>query len=138
MLSLGQFGDQPEIFDQHPWKNNLYFLLFITSFMTQIVFLNMIIAVMGDTFDRLVEIRPMLALSQQMQVMSYYRLMMNQQEGDDEKRFLYIVEPFVEYSELELKDEVDREDEWRGKIFQMKKKIDHTTEKVMNKVDEQV
>ena len=59
----------------------------------------MLIAVMGDTFDRLMEIRPMLALSQQMRVMSYYRLMMSSQEGDDEKRFLYIVEPFFEYSE---------------------------------------
>ena len=64
MLSIGDAGDMPNAFDENPLKHGLYFLFFMTTFMTQIVFLNMIIAVMGDTFDRMMEIKPVLSVRQ--------------------------------------------------------------------------
>ena len=62
MLSIGDAGDMPDAFDENPMKHGLYFLFLLTTFLTQIVFLNMIIAVMGDTFDRMMAMKPVLSL----------------------------------------------------------------------------
>ena len=62
MSSLGEYGDQPAAFNNHPQKHGLYFLFGVTTFFTQIVFLNMIIAQMSDTFEKLHEQKPKIAL----------------------------------------------------------------------------
>ena len=55
MLTLGSFdigNYQPEAQDVLVW------IIFIsTTFITQITFLNMLIAIMGDTFDRVSEVK---------------------------------------------------------------------------------
>ena len=61
MLAIGEIGDLPDAFDafdndkfdrqEAGWKFFLYILFFMTTFITQIVYLNMIIAYMSDTFD---------------------------------------------------------------------------------------
>ena len=65
---------------------------------TQLVYLNMIIAYMADTFDKMLEIKPILALQQQMRIMSLSRMIFgkNTDFTDDENRFLYIIEALNE------------------------------------------
>ena len=55
----------------------------------------MIIAFMGDTFDKMMELKPIFALQQQMRILSFSRMIMGQEEdhGDEQNRFLYVVEP---------------------------------------------
>lgn len=55
----------------------------------------MIIAYMSDTFDNMMEQRPILALQQQMQIMSISRILFGNEPdlGNDEDRFLFIVTP---------------------------------------------
>ena len=62
MMALGELGDVPDAFDNHPWKYQLYALFFMITLITQLVYLNMVIAFMADTFDKMLEIKPILAL----------------------------------------------------------------------------
>ena len=62
MLTLGEYGDAPGVFDQHEFKYGLYILFFITTFMTQIIFLNMIIALMSDTFEKMMDYKHLYVL----------------------------------------------------------------------------
>ena len=55
MLSLGEFNTDPY---QENSKDSLLWVVFIlTTFITQITFLNMLIAIMGDTFARVSEVK---------------------------------------------------------------------------------
>ena len=55
MLALGEF--QTDGFDNHPNKALCYVLFCFATLFTQIVFLNMLIAIMGNTFDGVMERR---------------------------------------------------------------------------------
>ena len=94
MMALGELGDVPDAFDNHPWKYQLYALFFMITLITQLVYLNMVIAFMADTFDKMLEIKPILALQQQMKIMSTSRMIFGKDldQTDEQNRFLYIVE----------------------------------------------
>jgi len=53
MLSLGEFA--MDGFDDHPQSWAAYVFFLAATFVTQITFLNMLIAIMGDTFGRVIE-----------------------------------------------------------------------------------
>ena len=62
MMALEERGDAPDVFDSHPWKYTLYFIFFLITVATQILYLNMIIAFMSDSFDCMMEQKPILSL----------------------------------------------------------------------------
>jgi len=53
MMSLGESAT--EGFDDHPEMLACYALWLAAVFITQLTFLNMLIALMGDTFGRVIE-----------------------------------------------------------------------------------
>ena len=53
MLSVGEFA--MDGFDSHPEKILCYAFFLLSTFITQITFLNMLVAIMGDTFGRVIE-----------------------------------------------------------------------------------
>ena len=62
MLSLGEFSTDNYGEDA---KDSLVWIVFIlTTFITQITFLNMLIAIMGDTFARVSEVKEQSALQE--------------------------------------------------------------------------
>ena len=74
MMALGELGAVPDVFDSHPWKYQLYLIFFLITLITQLIYLNMIIAFMADTFDYMMELKPVFAFKQQMRIMSTSRL----------------------------------------------------------------
>lgn len=96
----------------------------------QLVLLNMIIAIMGDTFDRVMESKPLATLKNQI-LISYA----NQLYEDfdmrpyGQKRFLFIIEPAKVEIDTENEDqenEYDQHGQWRGKLFVIASKIERT------------
>ena len=121
MMALGELGDVPEAFDSHPWKYQLYTLFFLITLITQLVYLNMVIAFMADTFDKMLEIKPILALQQQMRIMSTSRMIFGKKDDhfDEENRFLYIIEAQNDDDEENGSNyEIDGE-QWRGRIYKI-------------------
>ena len=70
LLSLGEFD-----VENYNLEGNDYivWLVFIsTTFITQITFLNMLIAIMGDTFDRASEVKEQSALKEKIDILADY------------------------------------------------------------------
>ena len=64
--------------------------------------LNMIIAIMGNTFDNVIEKKSMFAIQMRLNILSDYRNIINLvKEKQDWRNFCYIVYPIVDQEEIE-------------------------------------
>ena len=73
MLSLGEFG--MDNFDDNPQTHLIYVIFLSATFFTQITFLNMLIALMGDTFGRVIESKERFGLQTKLEIMADYTSM---------------------------------------------------------------
>ena len=140
MMALGELGDIPDVFDSHPWKYQLYILFFLITLITQIVYLNMIIAFMSDTFDYMMELKPILALEQQMKIMSTSRMFFGNNDDitDEEKRFLLVIEPVNQDDDEDGNNfEIDA-DLWRGRIYKIQQHIESNIKKLQKNQDKKI
>ena len=93
MLALGEFSIDG--FAEHPNYTMCYFLFIFATLFTQIVFLNMLIAIMGNTFDSVMEKKHQYAQETKLHFMSDYYGVFNPEKGRkvDTKTVMYIVSP---------------------------------------------
>ena len=70
MLSLGDWDTEP--FEKHPQDYLCYIFFLLATIFTQLIIFNMMIAIMGDTFGRVMESRDIYALQMKLQSMSKY------------------------------------------------------------------
>lgn len=106
LLGLGDFYTLP-IADSE-FKSLVWVYFCMATFFTQIVFLNMLIAIMGDTFARLTEKKSRNGLIQQTALYSDFMFFLKMNEDLDKDKFLYIVTP-VQSSDLYEHDQA-----WEG------------------------
>ena len=86
----------------------------ITTFITQITFLNMLIAIMGDTFDRVIDQRPTYSLKNKLMLMAAMKSMIRSRRLEDESKvFIYVIQP-ANRNEDEMNED---ENGWRGKLY---------------------
>ena len=69
-MSLGEF--HIENFDRHPHSGLVYLFFFMATFFTQVTMLNMLIAIMSDTFDKVVENRDVYATKTKLRLLGDY------------------------------------------------------------------
>ena len=114
---LGEFN--MDGFRYHENKIACYLIFLFSTFITQITFLNMLIAIMGDTFARIIENRDLNSTKTKLELLSDLSVNIYQSESQvsevDEKieRFLFVVTPD--------EDEQDELSTWEGSISQMSK-----------------
>ena len=91
LIALGEFG-----FDTYALgteNSTLVWILFIfCTLFSQILILNMLIAIMGDTFDRVTEKRKEAALFEKIQIIDDYIDLIRIQDND-KKQFVYSANP---------------------------------------------
>ena len=68
LLMLGEF--HMDGFQDHANLILCYLIFLISTFITQITFLNMLVAIMGDTFDRVIAQRPTFSLNNKLELMA--------------------------------------------------------------------
>ena len=87
LLMLGEFD--LDGFENHAYLAICYFIFILSTFITQITFLNMLIAIMGDTFDRVISQRPTYSLKNKLKLMadmqSIINVMSRKKSDDDYK-----------------------------------------------------
>ena len=92
LLMLGEF--YTDGFKAHANTGLLWVLFISMTFISQLTFLNMLIAIMGDTFDRVMEQRPTYSLKNRLKLMASMKSIIERQAKEDEtKVFLYVIEP---------------------------------------------
>ena len=126
---LGEFN--MDGFSMHPDTAELYILFVFTTFITQVTFLNMLIAIMGDTFDKVIDNRPTYSLKNKLMLMADMQSIIAQETDAttaDSNVFLYVIQPSSQNEE----EVVDEEGQWRGKVYYIqnliKSKFDRSNE----------
>ena len=106
LLALGP--EAGEGFDDHPNALLLYLFFIFASFFLTIVFLNMLIAIMGNTFSFVIERKMQYALMTKLSIMSEYYFVIDARNPEqDNNNHLFVVMPVA--------DEDDQENEaWEG------------------------
>ena len=110
LLALGEFNHGN--FANEPQAILCYTFFIGATFFTQITMLNMLIAIMGDSFERVMENRDVNATKMKLGFMDDMAGTVGQTSSNEETEvFMFIVKP----------DEDDNEeaDEWEGQINKM-------------------
>ena len=95
--TLNQFnlmvGDyKTDGFTKHPNPALCYALFIIAVVISQITFLNMLIAIMSDTFEKVIEQRPTFSLKNKLMILAAMESMIRSKEADDDaKVFIYVI-----------------------------------------------
>ena len=108
LLSLGEFNF--ENFADQPNSAMCFGFFIAATFITQILMLNMLIAIMGDTFERVIENRDVNATKTKLELMCdlVSTLQQTTKPGEEKKYFMFIVQPDD--------GQVDDEDDWEGSV----------------------
>ena len=85
-LSLGEFGQ--DNFDGYTWT-----LFIFATFIVQITFMNMLIAIMGDTFDKVTDAKIESSLSEKISMLADFRKILKLFKIDLKAQYLFVVTP---------------------------------------------
>ena len=114
MLMLGEFD--MDGFVDHANLSICYMIFLFSTFITQITFLNMLIAIMGDTFERVISQRTTYSLKNKLNLMadmrSIIKIMRCKKNVEERKIYLYVIQPKHNYEDLNEADE-----DWQGKVY---------------------
>ena len=127
MLALGEFETEAY---KNAGDDMIVWIVFVaTTFITQITFLNMLIAIMGDTFARVSEVKDQSALSEKIKILADYVIVVKNSRLDQDK-YLFSISP----AQLGT----DEQSNWEGSVTQMKKALDMITTKMQNNFTKQI
>ena len=134
LLSLGEFT--MDGFDDHENMELVYVLFIFATLFTQITFLNMLIAIMSNTFEQVMEKKNQYALDNKLSFMADYYDVFNFKQGRpvDAKVYLYMVSPLLS---SEQSAESQESDDWEGGIAYLKKSIQLRLKQTQKKVMDQ-
>lgn len=116
LLLLGEFD-----LDNIDGSNKLFawILFFLATFLSQVLIFNMLIAIMGDTYAKVSEMKNQAALKEKINILcDYLRVVKDTEERDS---YLVVLTP----------DEAD-EDGWDGVLNAVKKNLDKSFLKISN------
>ena len=92
----------------------------------------MLIAIMGDTFDRVMDQKPTYSLKNKLMLIASLKSIIESHEKDDEaKVFLYVIQPVRDVDEVNEDQSL-----WRGKVHHMQDQIKVKFQKMTNTVNE--
>ena len=129
MLSLGEFDLENFGLDR---KDPVVWVLFLLStFISQILFLNMLIAVMADTFEKQRELQSQSALNEKVKLLADYAVAVPRFNHAEKQatRFIYQIKPVLGENELES---------WEGTVTQLKRYIDLVIIRLLKNNDDHV
>ena len=134
MLALGEFA--VDGFANHPVSDMCYLLFIFATLFTQVVFLNMLIAIMGNTFAQVMEKKHQYAQATKLSFMADYYDVFNSKKGRklDLKIYMFIISPLIANEET---DSGEGNDDWEGSINYLKKSLQLRLNDVQRKVLDQ-
>lgn len=119
LLGLGEFT-----YDDYPdngVKTMVWIYFILATLFTNINFLNLLIAIISDTYARITESKQRYALMQRTEIFADFINVVNLNPKMTQNRYLYIVQPI---------DIGDGSDDWSGSINALKKMINSGNKQV--------
>ena len=112
MLALGEF--QTENFSDQPNSGLVWVLFIAATFITQITILNMLIAIMGDTFGKVTEVKEQSGLREKIKILADYVWILSMDTA--QVRYIYAMKP------RSMTEEEGAS--WEGTVTTLKKAIE--------------
>lgn len=116
LIGLGEFGT--DNYENSPNRAMIWVYFILATFLTQLTFLNMLIAIMGDTYARVTENKEQESLKERTNIYADYIWAITLIKNFNNRKYLYIATPVVDGDD----DEGDS-DVWEGGIAQIKKSM---------------
>ena len=130
MLALGEFTI--DAFDDEPQVYLCYAMFLGATFFTQITFLNMLIALMGDTYGKVMEAKETYQLLTQRSIMGDYACLIDDEvDTEDFRPFLFIIQQ-------KLEGDNDPNAAWEGNLSIIKKSIDNGITGLQKQLDKKL
>lgn len=90
LIGLGEFAMDNFNEGNDGWLIWIFFLL--STFVTQLVFMNLLIAIMGDTFDRVQEVKIQAAAKEKIAMITDFVWVLDLQEEFKDSKYVLVVE----------------------------------------------
>ena len=114
LLMLGEF--HMDGFQDHSNLILCYLIFLASTFITQITFLNMLVAIMGDTFERVISQRPTFSLKNKLDLMGDMKPIIEvispKKKIDEQGHYLYVI-----MRQYDVEDLNEDDDNWQGKML---------------------
>lgn len=127
-LGLGEFAY--DTFEASPDRALVWIYFLVATFLTNLTFLNMLIAIMGDTYGRVMESAETEGLRERTHIYADFLWVISLDKTYDNKKYLYIVTPVEE-------DDEGGDDDWEGGMAKIKKSIGRNHKKLVTKMNDQ-
>ena len=122
---------ETDSFDEHDFTAMCYILYIAAMIISNVTFLNMLVAIMGDTFDRVIDQRPTFSLKNRIMILaSYHSLIPKSNKVTDQDVFIHVITPNDEDAET------TNEDAWRGKLFYLQNLIKSKFQRDSNQIEQ--
>ena len=97
-------------------------LFALSTFITQITFLNMLIAIMGDTFDKVTEVKEQSGLREKIDILADYVILVGRESEVNRTlhRYIFAISPTT--------TSTDESGTWEGTVTALKKSIGESTQ----------
>ena len=116
LLCLGEFG--LDNFGDHPQAVLVYLFFVAATFFSQLTILNMLIAIMGESFSRVFESRDVNSTRMKLELLADLSAVLPQQSPEPERATnLLLVKPIHE-------EDDDEDDEWEGTLRRLTRLIE--------------
>ena len=114
LLALGEWENTRANFAEGIQTNLCYAFFLSATFISQITMLNMLIAVMGDTFDRVMENKDINSIKSKLELVADLVAILDNKDSEyNQKIFFFMVEPVKD------EEEDEEQDMWEGTIRTM-------------------
>lgn len=122
LLSLGEFA-----MDNFEGTHQLLIILLfiLATFLTQVTVLNMLIAIMGNTFDSVKESETKSEVEMKVGILVDYICLIREHNTDEMKNFIVCIT---------LDEEDDEKSEWEGSVNMIRSSIKKTKEEILGDV----
>jgi len=127
LLALGEFSTLDNFGDNEQGK--LACLFFIgATFISQLTILNMLIAVMGDTYERVIENKEVNATQTKLAIMDDLTAILPQESSEQaQELYLFLAIPALE--------EDDEGESWEGSLKRMTRLVERNTQALTSRLD---
>ena len=118
---MDNFGDHPQAF--------LVYLFFVAAtFISQLTMLNMLIAIMGDSFSKVIENSEVNSIKMKLEILSAMSVVLDQQEAEEKRDVNFVLVRFTDG------EGDDTGEDWEGTVRQLTRVVEKNSRMTQKRV----
>ena len=125
MLALGMF--EPENFGDHPQFRLAYLFFLMATFLSMLTMLNMLIAIMGDTYAKIMEQAEVYATKSKLSILADFATILPKRDSVERQDTFLFVQHLTEKND-------DNSDEWQGMTNKLSNLITSEAKHIQDRV----